>query len=242
MLCFPWAWLCFICVSFEFTVCSYGFTLCLRCYRSHDELKMVSNQHIVNTKKFWTHASTNLLGTATLERCYVHSVHYSYITFIRRVIGPWASYQIRKIAGCACAGNAGNVFPRRRFQRKPLVSDPDMHHGTCVTHVPWCMSGSLTCGNGENVPGIPGACAPGILRIWQEAHAKTPWNYSLTQNSTLNPDEIVTGLPVTISIRLAVPCTKKSTIVCSRSSVTNRVAGNWYWCLGIMCRKREKYF
>ena len=84
---------------------------------------------------------------------------------------PWASYQIRKIAGCACAGNAGNVFPRRRFQRKLLVSDPGMHHGTCVTHVPWCMSGSLTCGDGENVPGIPGACAPAILRIWQEAHS-----------------------------------------------------------------------
>ena len=83
----------------------------------------------------------------------------------------WASYQIRKIAGCACAGNAGNVFPRRRFQRKLLVSDPGMHHGTCVTHVPWCMSGSLTCGDGENVPGIPGACAPAVLRIWQEAHA-----------------------------------------------------------------------
>ena len=82
----------------------------------------------------------------------------------------WASYQIRKIAGRACAGNAGNVFPRRRFQRKPLVSDPGMHHGTCVTHVPWCMSGSLTCGDGENVPGIPGACAPANLRIWQEAH------------------------------------------------------------------------
>ena len=27
----------------------------------------------------------------------------------------WTSYQIRKIAGCACAGNAGNVFPRPRF-------------------------------------------------------------------------------------------------------------------------------
>ena len=84
---------------------------------------------------------------------------------------PWASCQIRKIAGCACAGNAGNVFPCRQFQRKPLVSDPGMHHGTCVTHVPWCMSGSLTCDDGENVPGIPGACAPAILRIWQEAHA-----------------------------------------------------------------------
>ena len=86
-------------------------------------------------------------------------------------VSAWASYQIRKIAGCACAGNAGNVFPRRRFQRELLVSDPGMHHGTCVTHVPWCMSGSLTCGDGENVPGIPGACAPAILRIWQEAHA-----------------------------------------------------------------------
>ena len=85
---------------------------------------------------------------------------------------PWASYQIRKIAGCACAGNARNVFPRRRFQKKPLVSDPGMHHGTCVTHVPWCMSGSLTCGDGENVPGIPGACASAILRIWQEAHLR----------------------------------------------------------------------
>ena len=62
---------------------------------------------------------------------------------------PWAYCQICKIAGCACAGNAGNVFPRRRFQRKPLVSDPGMHHGTCVTRVPWCMLGSLTCGDGK---------------------------------------------------------------------------------------------
>ena len=72
---------------------------------------------------------------------------------------PWASYQIRKIVDCACAGNSGNVFPRRRLQRKPLVSDPGMYHGTCVTHVPWCMSELLTRGGGENVPGIPGACA-----------------------------------------------------------------------------------
>ena len=49
-------------------------------------------------------------------------------------------------------------FPRHQFQRKPLVSDPGMHHGTCFTHVPWCMSGSLTCGDGESVSGIPGAC------------------------------------------------------------------------------------
>ena len=50
----------------------------------------------------------------------------------------WASCQIRNIAICACAGNAGNVFP------PPRVSDPDMHHGTWVMHVPWCMPGFLT--------------------------------------------------------------------------------------------------
>ena len=50
-------------------------------------------------------------------------------------------------------------FSRHRLQMKPLVSDLGMHHGTCVTHVPWCMSGSLNGGGGENVPGIPGACA-----------------------------------------------------------------------------------
>ena len=50
-------------------------------------------------------------------------------------------------------------FPATYFRGKPLISDPGMHHATCVTHVPWCMSGSLTGGGGENVPGFPGACA-----------------------------------------------------------------------------------
>ena len=46
-------------------------------------------------------------------------------------------------------------FLHHRLQRKPLISDPSMHHVTCVTHAPWCMSGSLTRGGGENVLGIP---------------------------------------------------------------------------------------
>ena len=28
----------------------------------------------------------------------------------------------------------------------PLVSEPDMHHGTCMTRVSWCIPGSLTSG------------------------------------------------------------------------------------------------
>ena len=49
------------------------------------------------------------------------------------------------------------------FSAPPQVSDPDMHHGTCGTHVLWCMPESLTgaflWSRQENVPIIPGACA-----------------------------------------------------------------------------------
>ena len=37
-------------------------------------------------------------------------------------------------------GMPGTFFP------PPRVSDPDMHNGPCVTHVPWCMPGPLTSG------------------------------------------------------------------------------------------------
>ena len=61
---------------------------------------------------------------------------------------PWTSYQIRKITGCTCAGDAGNVSP------PPWDIDRD---------VPWCMPGSLTSGllwsmwQGKR-SGYPGAC------------------------------------------------------------------------------------
>ena len=49
----------------------------------------------------------------------------------------WASYQIRKVASCACAGNAWNA------SLPPRVRDLDI---SCMTHVQWCKSGSLTSG------------------------------------------------------------------------------------------------
>ena len=75
----------------------------------------------------------------------------------------------------------GTLSPPR-LQRKPLVSDPGMHHGTCVTHVPWCMLGSLTRGGGENGSGIPGACATRNFTYL----ARGPWTnntriYNLTE-------------------------------------------------------------
>ena len=32
------------------------------------------------------------------------------------------------------------------FSPPPRICDPDMHHGTCVMHMPWCMTRSLTSG------------------------------------------------------------------------------------------------
>ena len=95
-------------------------------------------------------------------------------------------------------------FPRHRLQRKPLVSDPGMHHGTCFTHVPWCKSGSLTRGGGKKVPGIPGACAtrnfPHLVRGPWRHHSTNgfdtelprvyDWVYSKDENLTQCSDVI----------------------------------------------------
>ena len=87
------------------------------------------------------------------------------------VVMSWASCQIRKIADAHAPGMPGKFSPRLR------VSDPDMHHGTCVTHVPWFMLGSLTNGflwsrsRGKTFPAFPAHAQPTTLRIWKEAHA-----------------------------------------------------------------------
>ena len=100
----------------------------------------------------------NLPLSAWLHDCWIES--YS------RNETPWASCQIRKIAGVHAPGMPGTFSP------SPQVSDPDMHHGTCVTHVPWCMSGSLTSGFlwnrrwGKTIPTFPAHAQPAILRIW----------------------------------------------------------------------------
>ena len=50
--------------------------------------------------------------------------------------------------GLRMRGECWERFPRHRFKRKQLLSDPGMHHGAWVTHVPWCMSGSVARGGG----------------------------------------------------------------------------------------------
>ena len=70
-------------------------------------------------------------------------------------------------------------FPRYRLQRKLLVSDPGMHHGTCVTRVTCYMPGSPTGSGGENVPGIPGACATrNIMYLARGPYSAITWSLS----------------------------------------------------------------
>ena len=79
------------------------------------------------------------------------------------IFRSWASCQIRKIAGAHAPGT---------FSPSLQACDPDMHHGTCVTHVPWCMPGSLTSGflwnrrRGETFPAFPAHAQSAILGIW----------------------------------------------------------------------------
>ena len=68
-------------------------------------------------------------------------------------------------------------FPRHWLQRKPIVSDRDMLHDTCVTHVPGCMSGSPTreCGK----------------RSWQTKCMRNPWIYVSGKRPIGHPRQII---------------------------------------------------
>ena len=82
-------------------------------------------------------------------------------------------------------------FVRHRLQKKPLVSAPGMHHGTYMTHVPLCMSRSLTSGGGETFPAFPAHAQPSILRIWPIVWVGSVcvfiWLYRLVQIKVLLP-------------------------------------------------------
>ena len=70
----------------------------------------------------------------------------------------------------AYAPGMSGTITSHRLQMKPLFSDPNMHPGTCMTHVPRCMSGSLTHGGRENVSGIIGACTTRNFMYLSKAH------------------------------------------------------------------------
>ena len=84
---------------------------------------------------------------------------------------PLATYV--KLRVVHAPGMLGTFFPPLR------VSDSDMHHGTCVTHVPWCMPGSLTSGSlWSRCIHNPQLCVSGKRPIGWEYHKRTVWCFN----------------------------------------------------------------
>ena len=112
---------------------------------------------------------------------------FSYMSVTKALPEPmlhlfqWASFQISKIAGCLCAWECSERFPRNRGLAMP----------TCITARTWrtcrdaCrdrqLAVSFEVGGGENVPGIPGACATSNFTYL----VRGPWRQrNLNQNTT----------------------------------------------------------
>ena len=93
-----------------------------------------------------------LLAFQTNGQCNVYTADH----------GPLSRYAKLPVAH---ALEMPGTFSCHRLQRKLLVSDPGMQHGTCIKHMPWCMSGSLTRGGGETFPAFPVHAQPAILLI-----------------------------------------------------------------------------
>ena len=87
--------------------------------------------------------------------------------WIKIMCSEWASCQIRKIAVCACAGNAGNVFSAIDFKGNHQIAIP-----ACIT----TRTSRTRCDAcRDRLPAVAGKTfpahkQPAILHIWQEAN------------------------------------------------------------------------
>ena len=92
---------------------------------------MISTTYIDKSDLVWKQLFLYHIAIAMME--YLLSSHN-----VTTSHGPLARYV--KFWVAHAPGRSGTFSP------PPQVSDPDMHHGMCITHVPWCMPGPLTSG------------------------------------------------------------------------------------------------
>ena len=100
----------------------------------------------------------------------------------------------------------------RTFSPPPRVNDPNMHHGTCVMHVPWCMPGSLTSGllwsrwRGKRSQHSRCMCNPQFYVsgkrpmpvLKTESHSDA--NFVVTSDNSIMQSVFVQWMPVTMGI------------------------------------------
>ena len=107
--------------------------------------------------------SRTLLYSVLLQGCVNRVITKKKRSFLKFIIsansGPtisqYASYQIWQNRGLRMRRECRERFPCHQLQRKPLVSDPGISHGTSVTRVLWCLSGSLTHVARKTFPEFP---------------------------------------------------------------------------------------
>ena len=98
------------------------FPLSLRNYRAHGELKM--NQHIVNTKFSWRHASTKLLGEAAGLAWWSISIpHYNAGPILNSGVG-WTEEWIGFVRACVVQEYCVNMVLTVSILR-PVMCDCD---------------------------------------------------------------------------------------------------------------------
>ena len=88
---------------------------------------------------------------------------------VQGVMGLLADTQHRGLCKCR---ECRERFPRHRLQRKPLDSNPGMHH-VHVHHTRAVVHVGITKPQwrGKTFPAFPAHAQLAILHIWQEAHA-----------------------------------------------------------------------
>ena len=78
----------------------------------------------------WKWKSQNCWSSSVSHICWSQWLH----------IHVWALARNVKLGVAHAPGMPGTFSP------PPRVNDPDMHHGTCARHAPWCIPGSLSSG------------------------------------------------------------------------------------------------
>ena len=105
------------------------------------------------------HIETRILHTVqTLYNTVALSLIWNQRTLVSPLSARYGSLtRYVKLWVAHAPGMPGTISP------PPRVSDPHIHHGRCVTQVPWCrdhkIAVSFEVGSRENVTSIPGACA-----------------------------------------------------------------------------------
>ena len=111
------------------------------CYKGRESTNIVSRKTRIGARLIQS-VSSKVLSPGTDTDRTLNLIH----GHLTRCVKLWVAH----------APGVPGTFSCHRLQRKQLVGDSGMCVGTCMTNVPWCMSGLLTRCGGENVPG---ACA-----------------------------------------------------------------------------------